>query len=131
MAITAKQQRFVDEYLIDLNATQAAKRAGYSAKTAMQQGWQLLDKTLVAAAISEAQAVRSEKTGITQEYVLEVIRDTTERCRVDGEEFNATGVFKGAELLGRHLAMFTDKTENNHKLTINVLDKVGAFGHSK
>ena len=50
-----KQQRFVDEYLIDLNATQAAIRAGYSEKTAEQQGYQLLQKTSVLKAIEEAQ----------------------------------------------------------------------------
>ncbi len=70
MSLTAKQQRFVEEYLIDLNATQAAIRAGYSAKTAEQQGHQLLKKTLVAAAIAEAQAARTERTEITQDMVL-------------------------------------------------------------
>lgn len=53
--LTDKQQRFVDEYLIDLNATQAAIRAGYSEKTADSIGLQLLRKTQVAEAIEEAQ----------------------------------------------------------------------------
>ena len=70
MALTAKQERFVAEYLIDLNATQAAIRAGYSEKTAEQQGHQLLKKTLVAAAIAEAQAKRQTRTEITQDRVL-------------------------------------------------------------
>lgn len=68
--ITPKQQRFVEEYLVDLNATQAAIRAGYSAKTAEQQGHQLLKNTSVAEAVSEAQAARSERTEITQNQVL-------------------------------------------------------------
>lgn len=68
--LTAKQQRFVDEYLIDLNATQAAIRAGYSADTAMEQGYQLLQKTSVSNAISQAMAHRSRRTGITQDRVL-------------------------------------------------------------
>ena len=68
--LTAKQQRFVDEYLIDLNATQAAIRAGYSADTAMEQGYQLLRKTSVSNAISQAMAHRSRRTGITQDRVL-------------------------------------------------------------
>jgi phage terminase small subunit len=68
--LTAKQERFVQEYLIDLNATQAATRAGYSAKTAEQQGFQLLKKTLVASAIAAAQQKRAERTGITQDRVL-------------------------------------------------------------
>lgn len=68
--LTAKQQRFVGEYLIDLNATQAAIRAGYSADTAMEQGYQLLQKTSVSNAISQAMAHRSRRTGITQDRVL-------------------------------------------------------------
>ena len=57
--LTPKQQRFVEEYLIDLNATQAAIRAGYSEKTADSIGLQLLRKTQVAEAIAGAQEVRS------------------------------------------------------------------------
>ena len=70
MTLTAKQGRFVAEYLIDLNATQAAIRAGYSKKTADKQGSQILGKPSIAAAISEAKAKRSERTGITQDRVL-------------------------------------------------------------
>lgn len=68
--MTPKQEAFVREYLIDLNATQAAIRAGYSAKTAMEQGYQLLRKTSVAEAIAAAQAVRAEKTQIDAEWLL-------------------------------------------------------------
>lgn len=69
--LTAKQARFVDEYLIDLNATKAAIRAGYSKKTARQAGFENLTKPDIAAAIAEAQTKRSERTGITQDKVLE------------------------------------------------------------
>lgn len=68
--LNAKQQRFVEEYLVDLNATQAAIRAGYSAKTANEQGARLLANVSVAAAVSEAQQARSERTEITQDMVL-------------------------------------------------------------
>lgn len=71
MALTAKQRRFVEEYLIDLNATQAAIRAGYSKKTAHSVGWENLQKPEIQAAVSEAQAKRTERTGITQDRVLE------------------------------------------------------------
>ena len=70
MALTAKQERFVAEYLIDLNATQAAIRAGYSEKTARQVGAENLTKPVIGAAIQEAQAKRSERTEITQDRVL-------------------------------------------------------------
>lgn len=71
MALTPKQARFVDEYLIDLNATQAATRAGYSGKTANEQGARLLANASVTAAITARQAERSERTEITQDRVLE------------------------------------------------------------
>lgn len=70
MALTAKQARFVEEYLIDLNATQAAIRAGYSKKTADKQGSQLLGKPSIAEAIAAARAKRSKRTEITQDRVL-------------------------------------------------------------
>lgn len=71
MALTPKQERFVAEYLIDLNATQAAIRAGYSVKTADQQAHQLLKKTSVAEAIQAAMKKREQRTEITQDRVLQ------------------------------------------------------------
>lgn len=68
--LTPQQARFVGEYLVDLNATQAALRSGYSPRTAKQQGSRLLSNDDVAAAIAEAQKALSEKTGITVERVL-------------------------------------------------------------
>lgn len=67
--MTPKQTRFVQEYLIDLNATQAAIRAGYSAKTAEQQGSRVLGYVEVAAAIAEGQAAISKKLEVTAEDV--------------------------------------------------------------
>ena len=68
--LTAKQQRFCDEYLIDLNATQAAIRAGYSEKNADKIGSELLGKTRVAEYIAERKADRVARTEITQDMVL-------------------------------------------------------------
>jgi phage terminase small subunit len=70
MALTAKQQRFVEEYLVDLNATQAANRAGYSPATAYSQGQRLLKNAEVAAAVAAAQQERSERIEITQDMVI-------------------------------------------------------------
>lgn len=70
MKLTPKQERFVQEYLVDLNATAAARRAGYSAKTADRIGPELLGKTCVSQAIQEAQKARQERTEITQDMVL-------------------------------------------------------------
>lgn len=69
--LTARQMRFCEEYLVDLNATQAAIRAGYSAKTAHASGPRMLENVRVQAKISELQAARSERTEITQDAVLE------------------------------------------------------------
>ena len=68
--LTEKQQRFVDEYMIDLNATQAAIRAGYSVKTANEQGSQNLAKLSIQQAIAEQMAERSKRTGINQDRVV-------------------------------------------------------------
>ena len=69
--MTKKQKRFVEEYLIDLNATQAAIRAGYSPHTAKDIGCENLAKPNIAAAISQAIAERSKRTGINQDRVLQ------------------------------------------------------------
>lgn len=68
--MTPKQQRFVEEYLIDLNATQAAIRAGYSAKTAMEQGYQLLRNSSVAEAVAEARQKQTERANLTADAVV-------------------------------------------------------------
>ena len=116
--LTPKQEMFAEEYLIDLNATQAAIRAGYSKKTAQRIGSENLSKPLIAAAVSAGQAKRAKRTEIDADYVLTAIKDTIEQYRGGGEGSNPNAVLKGAELLGRHLAMFTDKAvvDLNHGL---------------
>jgi len=71
MALNPKQQRFVEEYLIDLNATQAAIRAGYSAKTANRIGTENLSKLVIQAEIAERQAERAIRVKITADMVLQ------------------------------------------------------------
>lgn len=68
--LTAKQQAFCREYLVDLNATQAAIRAGYSEKTAYAIGKENLRKPLIAAAVQAAMDARAERTEITSDAVL-------------------------------------------------------------
>ena len=69
--LTARQQRFVDEYMLDLNATRAAIRAGYSARNADKIGPELLGKTRVREAVSEMMAERSRRTGVSAGRVVE------------------------------------------------------------
>lgn len=68
--LTEKQQRFVSEYLIDLNGTQAAIRSGYSAKTANEQASRMLANVSIQQAIAEAMAERSKRTGVNQDRVV-------------------------------------------------------------
>lgn len=125
--LTDKQKEFVRQYLVDLNATQAAIRAGYSMKTAYRQGADLLQKTSIREAIEKAQAKRARRVEVTQDYVLsnlvEVVERTMQRAPVTnrkGEQvtdeegravwtFDAKGANRALELLGKHLGIFTDK----------------------
>ena len=114
--MTPKQAAFVDEYLIDLNATQAAIRAGYSAKTAGWIGNQQLAKTHISAEIAKRMEDRSKRTEITQDRVLtdiELIKQDAMRKARDknGNEamINHTSALKACELQGRHLQMWNDK----------------------
>lgn len=88
--LTEKQQRFVEEYLIDLNATQAAIRSGYSAKTADVQGSRMLANVKVQQAISEIMANRSKRTGVNQDMVVQELAriafvKMTDVVNADGE----------------------------------------------
>lgn len=133
--LTPKQQAFVREYLLDLNATQAATRAGYSPDTARQIGSENLSKPDIQEAIGIAMTERAKRTQITSDYVLQKIRETVERCSQaemvkgqfglpvmipvgEGEvaaayRFDSNGVLKGCELLGKHLKLFTEKHEHS------------------
>lgn len=68
--LTKKQQLFVDEYLIDLNATQAAIRAGYSVNDAKEQGYENLTKPHIQEAVAKSMAERSKRTGVNQDRVV-------------------------------------------------------------
>ena len=129
--LTDKQKRFIDEYLIDLNATQAAIRAGYSAKTADVQRAQNLVK--LKGFIQEEQNKRSERVQITQDEVIRrlienadiasgkkavVLTQTrkSESGEIVGDDvaqfvYEPSSVNKALELLGKHLGMFTNKVD--------------------
>ncbi|HBO8949806.1 TPA: terminase small subunit [Pseudomonas aeruginosa] len=83
MALTKKQRLFVDEYLIDLNATQAAIRAGYSPRRATEIGYQLLQRPEVAQAIQAAMAERSKRTEVEADYVIRRLREIDEMDVLD------------------------------------------------
>ena len=103
--LTPRQTRFVDEYLIDLNATQAAIRAGYSAKNGNSIGPALLGKTHVLAAIAAAQAKRLERVTVTQDDVVKGLY-TEATDKADGSSSSRVAAWG---LLGKHLNMFIDR----------------------
>jgi len=92
MTLTPKQQRFVEEYLVDFNATRAAIRAGYSERTAEQQAYQLLQKSSVREVVEAGKAKLAKLTLITAEEVVAGLRreadyhgeGASHRCTSDG-----------------------------------------------
>lgn len=112
--LTAKQEMFVQEYLIDLNATQAAIRAGYSEKTATAIGCENLIKPYLMEAIVKAKAERMAEVRIDAAYVLRQAVKLHERCmqeepvKIDGVKtgeykFEHAGAAKGLEIIGKHV----------------------------
>jgi phage terminase small subunit len=105
-ALNPKQSRFVAEYLIDLNATQAAIRAGYSERTAYSIGPENLKKPEIAAAIAEGQAKRAGIVEITAEKVLRDLESARHNAMATMEWGPA---IRACELQGKHIGMFSDK----------------------
>lgn len=101
--LTAKQSQFVDEYLVDNNATQAAIRAGYSEKTANQQASRLLANVKIANVIAEAQESRSERIEFTAD---DVMRELIAIVKHEDEDALSKDRIKSLELIGKHLGMF-------------------------
>ena len=130
MALTPKQKRFVEEYLIDLNATQAAIRAGYSERNADKIGPELLGKTRVKEAINKRMAKRSQRTEITADRVLQELAkiafaNTTDFARVTTKttyvmDWNKeTEQFEPKEVEQRLVEVFdTDKLPEDKKAAI-------------
>ena len=107
--LTAKQSLFVKEYLIDLNATQSAIRAGYAERSAQQIGAENMLKPVVSNAIQNAIDKRDERIDITQDSVLNNI----ESLRIKAIDLGQLSVAaKCLELLGKHLKIFgNDKNQ--------------------
>lgn len=105
--LTPKMEAFVEEYMIDLNASQACRRAGYRTNNPTKMGTQLLNHPLVIRAIEERKAERREKAELTAEYVLNKLVALTEK----NEDVNPTVAVRTLELLGRHLGLYRDRQE--------------------
>lgn len=106
--LTPRQAAFVREYLIDLNAKQAAVRAGYSEATAQEQASRLLSNVKVRAAVDAGKADRAAELKVT---ASDVIRILLKEATADDGPTCKTGRVKAAELLGKHLAMFDERSK--------------------
>ena len=119
MPLNAKRAAFVREYLKDLNATQAAIRAGYSKKTAKQQGSRLLSDADVSEAVRKGQAHLEGKAIATraerQQFWTRVLLGQ------EDPDAKLADRLKASELLGRSEADFTDKVDANVRVTLEEL----------
>ena len=118
--MTEKQERFVEEFLVDLNGAAAARRAGYSEKSAKQQASLLLKQAAVRQAVANAKAERSERTGIRQEQVLLELGGIAfaEASDASGAEVKLGSKLRALELLGKHLGMFDGGAAPEQPVTI-------------
>lgn len=135
--LTAKQQRFCDEYLIDLNATQAAIRAGYSEKTAKQIGQENLTKPDIKNYIQERMEQKEKELIADQnevmKYLTAVMRGQTKAHVLARDDIGAERVIqkppdekerlKAAELLGKAHTLFTDKVQQEVDMDFNITVK--------
>jgi phage terminase small subunit len=134
--LNPRQARFVDEFLVDLSATAAARRAGYSKKTAGSQGHDLLKKPEIQSAIELAQAERAKQTGINAEWVVKQLVDIVDRSMQavpvldsEGREtgkwtYQGNTAIRALELLAKHTGGFSDKSEVEHTGNIKVTIKL-------
>lgn len=134
--MNARQKRFCDEYLIDCNATQAAIRAGYSEKTANEQGARLLAKVSIQEYIDEQlERIHNEKTADAQEvleYLTSVMRGEhkEQTLQLIGEgvqtiadiDVSARERLKAAELIGKRYGMFKDNVSVEGVAQVVIVD---------
>ena len=106
--MTPKQERFVQEYMVDLNATQAAIRAGYSAKTAAEQGYQLLHKTSVQEAIQAGQAEFRERLEVSKESVTVQLNNAYDMAETNAQPAVMVQATMG---IAKVHGLLVDKTE--------------------
>ena len=134
--LNEKQQRFADEYLIDLNATRAAMRAGYSEKTASAQASRLLKDVKVSAYIREKMADKNEDTIASADevmrYLTSVIRGQSRSHVLARNDLGAEYIMekppdekerlKAAELMGKRHQLFTDKVKVDGNMPVMIVD---------
>ncbi len=106
--LTDRMKTFCEEYLVDLNATQAVVRAGYKTKYPNRVAFQLMENPAVRISIDALRAERSKSSDVTKDFVL---RGIQKAIRLAEESNNLNALLRGHELLARHLGMFVERTE--------------------
>ena len=115
--LTPKQAAFVREYMIDLNATQAAIRAGYKEKTAAQTGAENLRKPQIQKALQEARKAIEERCIVSLDWVLgQIVSIATD------EEARTVDRLKALELLGKHLGLWEKRQEDGEHVVHVLFD---------
>ena len=135
--MTAKQKRFCNEYLIDCNATQAAIRAGYSAKTAYSVGQRMLKNVEVKKYIDEQfEKLKNDNIADTQEimeYLTSVMRGEQkeqvplmyyDKQILEEKSASIKERLKAAELLGKRYSLFTEKMELETAASVKIMDDI-------
>ena len=115
-----RRQRFVEEYLKDLNATQAAQRAGYSPRTAKSQGQRLLTFVEVQSELQKRMQHLAKRNELDADWI---IRKLQEEYEISSEEGKRSSAIKALELLGRHLGLFSDKPREDPTESVEVVLK--------
>lgn len=110
--LTAKERLFVAEYLVDKDATNAYRRAGYAARSAKQSAYKMLKKDHIRSAIKAALQKQEERTLITADQVLLDIKAIGDRALVDEDYAQA---LRSRELLGKHYKLFAERVEHTGK----------------
>jgi phage terminase small subunit len=118
--LTPKQRRFVDEYLVDLNATRAAIRAGYSPKTANEQASMNLAKLSIREAVAKAREMQRARLERTADDVLRDIYDAAKKALAEGDLRTA---LKAYELEGRHLGLFEDRLKVSGGVEVRIVSE--------
>jgi len=111
--LTPKQEAFVREYLLDSNATQAAIRAGYSAKTAQEQSSRLLSNVMVAQAISEARRKIAQRADFTVDQHMDTLARLRDKAEVEGQ---ISAAVKAEMARGKVAGFYVDRVEMNAKV---------------
>lgn len=108
-SLSERMRRFCEEYLVDLNATQAVLRAGYNTEYPNRIAFQLMENPAVRIAIDALRAERTKgQVDVTKDYVLTKIQKA---MRLAEESGNLTAMLRASELLARHLGMFIERQE--------------------